>query len=92
MAKTTIMATRDGGTALVILGKIRIIAMVKATNATIIKSGLPVNHSTCPFIITLNCSSCAEKMITARPFTKPNITGCGTSLINLPSLKTPTPI
>ena len=32
------------------------------------------------------------KMITAKPFTKPNITGCGTNRINLPNLKTPTKI
>ncbi|MNY25423.1 hypothetical protein D3C86_1592070 [compost metagenome] len=29
-------------------------------------------------------------MMTANPFTKPNITGCGTRRINFPSLKRPT--
>ena len=29
------------------------------------------------------------KITIARPFTNPNITGCGTSLMNFPSLKSP---
>ncbi len=69
------METKEAGIAFVIFGKIRMIAIVKATNPAIIKKGEPVSHSVCPLTTVLNCSNCDIKIITAKPFTKPNITG-----------------
>jgi hypothetical protein len=86
---TTIIATREGGTALVIFGNKIIIAMVKATRRAIMYNGEPESQVTSPFTTVLNCSTCDMKIMTASPFTKPNITGCGTRRINLPSLKMP---
>ena len=39
----------------------------------------------------LNCSNCDRKITTAKPFTNPSITGCGTILINFPNFKNPAP-
>ena len=42
-----------------------------------------------PFSCTWKSPICARKMTTARPLTKPSMTECGTSLMNLPSLNRP---
>ena len=48
MAKTTIIATRDEGTALVILGKPTTIKTVSATRPAIIYKGEPESHASVP--------------------------------------------
>ncbi len=88
-AKTTIIATKEAGTALVIFGKPKTIPIVSATKPIIMYNGLPDNQTLSPLTITLNCSSCDMKIITAKPFTKPNITGCGTKRMNFPNLNKP---
>ena len=87
--KTTIIAANEAGTALVSLGKNMTIPIVNATKPAIINRGLPDNQTLSPFTIVLNCSSCDMKMIIAKPFTNPNITGCGTNRMNLPNLNKP---
>jgi hypothetical protein len=81
------MATNEAGTALVTLGRKTTIAIVKATKPSIINIDyLITKHSIydCFELLQLR-----HKIIIAKPFTKPNITGCGTSLMNLPSLNKP---
>jgi len=64
--------------------------MVNATKALIVSKGEPESHSEVPSVTCLNCSNCDIKIITANPFTNPNITGCGTNRMNLPNLNNPT--
>ena len=85
------------GMTLVIRGMTQMIAMVAATSPSMIQSGPPDSHSPppapCPVLSTvpgtLNWVSWARKITMASPFTKPSITGCGTSRMNLPHLITP---
>ena len=73
-------------------GMTQMIAMVAATSASISIKGWPDSHSPPPMPWpvstmvpgTLNWLSWARKMTIASPFTKPSITGCGTSRMNLP--------
>ena len=91
------MPASGAGISLVILGITQMIAMVAATSASIKNSGWPDSHSPpdMPWPVstivpgTLNWLICARKITIARPFTKPSITGCGTSRINLPHCMTP---
>ena len=85
-------AINDGGIALVNRGTTTMIAMVKATKPPMISKGLPESQVVSPFTTVLNWSSCDMKITTASPFTKPYMTGCGTSLTNLASLNRPTRI
>ena len=88
------------GISLVKRGMIQMIAMVAATSASIRYNGLPDSHSPpdmpCPVSTivpgTLNWPIWARKITIARPFTKPSITGCGTSRMNLPHCMTPAKI
>ena len=85
IAKTTMIATNEAGITLVIFGNPITMAMVNATNPSMVYNGEPANQVSVPCI--LNWLNCHMKIIIASPFTNPNITGCGTSLMNLPHLK-----
>mmetsp|Transcript_27106 Transcript_27106/g.88926 ORF Transcript_27106/g.88926 Transcript_27106/m.88926 type:complete len:225 (+) Transcript_27106:764-1438(+) len=81
---TVRMAARGAGTACVSFGSALMMATVNAVRPHMIISGSPDNPA--------NCSNCARPMTSARPLTNPSIAGCGTSLINFPSLHTPATI
>src|SRR6056297_1244368 len=89
MPNTNRMAAKDAGITLVNLGSPQITTMVKSTKPKKIYKVLPLNHS--PSTVW-NWLICDIKMITAKPFTNPNITGCGTKRINFPSRSTPASI
>ena len=57
MAKTTAIATSDAGIFLVTFGSSKTMAMVSATRPAMMRKGVPVSHSVCPFADILNCSS-----------------------------------
>ena len=74
------------------------IAMVSAVSPSIMASGMPLSHSPLgrkPWPLgvavpgTWNWPSWARKITMASPLTKPSITGCGTSRMNLPSRNAP---
>ncbi len=91
MAETIKIAASEEGKTLVSFGNPQMISIVSNTRPSIAKSAFPCIHCRFPAVsVTLNCDSCDMKIMIARPFTKPNITGCGTSLINFPSLRKPT--
>src|SRR5690606_4295425 len=88
--KTINMATSEAGTALVIFGNKTTMAIVNAVSPAIAYSAEPCIQPSTPFSDTLNCATCAMKIMTASPFRKPYITGWGINRTNLPSLNTPT--
>ncbi|MNI89162.1 hypothetical protein D3C85_1221430 [compost metagenome] len=69
------MATSDAGTALVIFGRTITMATVNNTSPSMVYKDGPLSHTSVPFTKVLNCCNCDMKIITANPFTKPNITG-----------------
>ena len=86
IAVTMPTAASDGGTAVVSLGTSFTSAMVSAVSPHMVAnagerrpaaSGAP------------KCVSCAFVITIASPLTKPSITGCGTSRMNLPQPSTP---
>ena len=90
IAVTVNMAAKDAGIALVILGRPQIIVIVSRTKPSMVLSCGPSIHSSSPSLPgVLKDASWARKITIASPFTKPNMTGCGTRRINLPSLRKP---
>ena len=88
-AATVTIATKDDGTARVNFGRPQMMPMVSTVSPSITHIEEPPSQA--PSIV-LNCASCAMKITIAKPFTKPYITGCGTSRMNLPSLNSPASI
>lgn len=82
---TKTIATNHDGTDFVSFGRKCIIAIVRSIKKDIISSSHHGSHVQ----DTLNCPICAKKIIIARPFTKPSITGWGISLTNLQNLNIP---
>src|SRR5690554_3127637 len=84
--KTTIMATKEAGITRLNFGSPQIMNIVRATNASNTYMVGPVSQAPEG---SLNWSNCDINITSAKPFTNPNITGCGTRRINLPSLSEP---
>ena len=89
MAKTTKIAAKPPGMALVRRGKKAMIAIESATSAPKIINDSPPSH---PPSLVLNCSIWLPPMMMASPLTNPKITGCGTKRINFPKRSRPAPI
>src|SRR5690554_4390876 len=87
---TTIIATNEEGTAFVSRGNKTTINIVTKVNPAIKYNAEPCNHSLEPLSVILNCATCDIKIMTANPFKKPYMTGCGIKRTNLPNLKAPT--
>ena len=90
-AVITRIAASDEGIALVSRGKTAMIVIVRPTRPSISHSRVPVRNSICPEAPSvLKLPIWASRITTARPLTKPSITGCGTMRISLPSRSSPT--
>ena len=90
IADTTKMPASEEGKTLVSFGRKWIMAIVKATKPIMIQRGVPESQVVVPpTSVVLNCANCAMAITIASPFTNPKITGCGTSLMNFPSLRSP---
>mmetsp|Transcript_86605 Transcript_86605/g.279623 ORF Transcript_86605/g.279623 Transcript_86605/m.279623 type:complete len:209 (+) Transcript_86605:1041-1667(+) len=90
-AEVTMPTVRsDEGTAVVNLGSTLTSAMEIAVRPHIVSPWAPPSKA--PETGSRKCVNCALKMTMASPLTKPNITGCGTNLMNLPQPRQPTVI
>ena len=90
-AVTARIAASEEGIAFVSRGSRAMIAIVSPTNPSISHSRCPLRNSICPEgASVLKLPIWASRITTARPFTKPSITGWGTMRISLPSRKRPT--
>mmetsp|Transcript_2173 Transcript_2173/g.4661 ORF Transcript_2173/g.4661 Transcript_2173/m.4661 type:complete len:309 (+) Transcript_2173:655-1581(+) len=86
------MAESEAGSLSVTRGMVFIKNAVAAHRpAMVIPLGL-IKSKYAPVEVSLKCASCAFAITIARPLTNPSITGCGTSLMNLPARAFPTRI
>ena len=90
---TNRIAANVDGIILVTLGKYQMINIVKKTKTKEYVNTSPEIHVYVPSrLIIWNWCNWDNPITIAKPFTKPNITGCGTIRINLPNLKIPAKI